>query len=530
MSIKPEGIRIQKILELIEDGTLKLPPFQRKFVWTRERIIDLVDSIYKGYPIGCIITWRSYDALLSKRNIGGFLLPNPREKFPIDYILDGQQRLTSIYAIFCKNRTIDTTTDEQYTVKPEMFNLLFDAEQNKFINEVDKIEGHDNLKMSYLFKTDEFFGIVDDFSQPHKTLCQNLYRKFMEYEVPFVSTERTKDDIGIIFERINNTAVFLSPLNLMVAWTWDGDFHLKEQIDSILDSMGDKGFEEMPEKIMLQCLGAIINKTAKTREILELEATKVRENIQKLQDGLEKAIDFLSTELGLASIDFLPHMQQIVPLTYFFATNAYTITATQGQTLKKWFWRTSFSDRYADSTDEKINNDITFIDKVLSNSATTADLNKYVISINESMLEKEKFSKGNPYARAFLLLLAQKKPKDLVTRMQVDPGEALSFFNRKEYHHIFPKKFLSAEGLPIEEINILCNFTFLTTDSNRKIKARAPSDYFFDKKLAIAGRGNGQVFASNLIPINPDIYKKDNYKKFIEERTKIILTSINSLI
>jgi len=352
----------------------------------------------------------------------------------------------------------------------------------------------------------------------------------MEYEVPFVSTEKTKDDIGIIFERINNTAVFLSPLNLMVAWTWNGDFHLKEEIDSILDSMGDKGFEEIPEKIMLQCLGAIINKTAKTREILELEAAKVRENIQKLQNGLERTIDFLSTELGMVSIDFLPHMQQIVPLTYFFATNASTITTTQNQSLKKWFWRTSFSDRYADSTDEKINNDIIFIDKMLSNSVTTADLNKYAISINESILEKEKFSKSNPYVRSFLLLLAQKKPKDLVTGMQVDVGQALSFFNRKEYHHIFPKKFLSTLGLPIEEINILCNFTFLTTDSNRTIKGRAPSGYFFDKRMAIAGRGDDQVFTSNLIPVTRDIYKRDNYKKFIEERAKIILTSINSLI
>lgn len=71
-------IKIDKLLNKIKDGDIKIPPFQRKFVWNREQIISLLDSIYNDYPIGSILLWSTNELLPATRDIGGFKLPEKK--------------------------------------------------------------------------------------------------------------------------------------------------------------------------------------------------------------------------------------------------------------------------------------------------------------------------------------------------------------------------------------------------------------------------------------------------------------------
>jgi uncharacterized protein with ParB-like and HNH nuclease domain len=83
----------------IDLGRIKIPQFQRDFVWGKEQTAKLVDSILKGYPIGTFIFWKTREELRSYRNVGNFKLPvTPKGDFA-EYVLDGQQRITSLYAI-----------------------------------------------------------------------------------------------------------------------------------------------------------------------------------------------------------------------------------------------------------------------------------------------------------------------------------------------------------------------------------------------------------------------------------------------
>jgi hypothetical protein len=77
--------------------------------------------------------------------------------------------------------------------------------------------------------------------------------------------------VGIIFERINNTGTKLGMMDLMVAWTWSDDFHLKTAIDSVAEALDDKGFANVPTRIMLQAISAVIENTTKTKAIITLE-------------------------------------------------------------------------------------------------------------------------------------------------------------------------------------------------------------------------------------------------------------------
>ncbi len=499
--------------------------FQRPFVWDQEQVVNLLDSIYKDYPIGSILLWNSIERLKTSRNIGGFSIPKRDPQYPLNYVLDGQQRLTVIYAVFCKDRH-EAPYDSQYNVDSSTFDIYFNLDKKIFLAKDDLISGDTYLNMSSLFDTTKFYAEQDKLDGNRQKLARELQSTFQNYEVPIVTTTKRKiEEVGTIFERINNTATNLTTLDLMIAWTWSEDFHLREEIDDILEVLDKKGFGDTPEKIILQCLSGLANKTTRTKDILSLNPKDVRNNIDKLKESLEKVVDYLSTELNVISRDFLPHSHQIVPLTFLFS-RVNTLSQEQSTVIKQWFWKTSFSKRYSGSTDMKMNDDITFFEKVIIDS-DYSNIDKYSYTIDENILVNQKFSKSNPFTRSFLLLLAQKEPLNLVNGNKIDLGTALSKYNLKEYHHIFPRDFLKQKGIDSVRINSLCNFCFLPSDSNKIISKKAPSDYIFN---TLPQDEYSKILNSNLMPLKKDIYLKDQYDEFLRQRALLILQHLGNVL
>src|SRR3954451_12243037 len=93
-------LSIREILEHVGRGQIRIPAFQRGFVWEPERVAYLMDSIYKKYPFGSLLFWRTKEVLKFDRKLGPFELPDPKVDYPVDYVLDGQQRVTSIFGVF----------------------------------------------------------------------------------------------------------------------------------------------------------------------------------------------------------------------------------------------------------------------------------------------------------------------------------------------------------------------------------------------------------------------------------------------
>src|SRR5438132_1491021 len=95
-----EPMTIRRLVEGVVNGQVRIPAFQREFVWEPDRVALFIDSIYKGYPFGSLLFWRAKELLKHERQLGPYELPALREDFPIDYVLDGQQRVTSMFASF----------------------------------------------------------------------------------------------------------------------------------------------------------------------------------------------------------------------------------------------------------------------------------------------------------------------------------------------------------------------------------------------------------------------------------------------
>src|SRR6266545_2182431 len=95
-----EDMSISTAIERVAAGLIRIPAFQRGFVWDAERVAYFMDSLFKGYPFGALLLWRTREGLRTERKLGPFTLPTVDPAYPIDYVLDGQQRITSVFAVF----------------------------------------------------------------------------------------------------------------------------------------------------------------------------------------------------------------------------------------------------------------------------------------------------------------------------------------------------------------------------------------------------------------------------------------------
>jgi uncharacterized protein with ParB-like and HNH nuclease domain len=128
-----EPLTVRKSIEKLLDGTVRIPGFQRPFVWEPSRAALLMDSLYKGYPIGSLLLWRTKSRLKTERELGVFELPPPDEDYPVDYVLDGQQRLTSIFSTFQTTLEPDTSDADVWLPLYYDFSAKEDAQDSQFV-------------------------------------------------------------------------------------------------------------------------------------------------------------------------------------------------------------------------------------------------------------------------------------------------------------------------------------------------------------------------------------------------------------
>lgn len=519
--------KIDKLIKRIDDGDIKVPAFQRGYVWKQEQIIELMQSIIADYPVGSVLLWEASekDKLKSTRNIAGYLIPEKAASYPVNYVLDGQQRLSSIYGVF-SDKTAQEKNSEKYNPCLDIFEIYYDFERSDFFpkSEVNPASPH-CVYLRNLLDPLRLFDELAKIDKEHHQEAKQLSSKFLNYDLPVVTIKnRSRKDVGIIFERINNTGTKLDTIDLMTAWTWTENFHLLEAANELIDELEDKGFGNISNKILLQLISGILIGSTKTENILTLNGDNVRDEWKSICEALKRSVDFLASNFGCRHMDFLPFNQQLVVLAKFFSL-AKSPSHEQLDLVTKWFWRTSFSDRYSTGrTTSKMDMDLTAMEEIANN--TKAAVDRYAYTVTPIEIMRHSFSKTNPLTRAFLLLLAQSSPMDLVSGAKIDLGKALSSYNRKEYHHVFPNAFLTRRGISKSRRFSIVNFCFLPSGSNKKISSKKPSDYFFS--LVPSGKFS-EILGSNMLPLKKEIYQGDDFEEFLERRAELIISEVDKV-
>jgi hypothetical protein len=331
------------------------------------------------------------------------------------------------------------------------------------------------------------------------------------------------DEVCPIFERINSSGTKLSTYDLMVAATWSESFDLNVKVASIQDALEAKGYGTTNPATILKSLAAIElasiqDKTL--RSLRDLDTARIAELTAKTKQALLAAVDCLSTQFYIRSWDFLSYEAILVIAAYLFA-EVEQLNAEQARRLRQWFWRASFGERYKVGGENFVSRDMNLVaDFVLDGTGTQAEFGQ-VPEPNE--WGQVQFRSNVARSRALILLLASAHPKNLVNGLSIDIEYALSEYNKKEYHHVYPRAHLKRLGRG-DECNVLSNIIMLTSRSNKQISDADPKSYVLSLAEDL-GDAAEEVFLSNLLPPpNQFDYSGSEFADFLHARG-ILLTN-----
>lgn len=521
-----EGLTIRKIINQIANGGIRIPSFQRGFVWEPEDVAFFLDSLYKGYPIGSILLWRTKERLHVERQLGRFILPEPTKDYPIDYVLDGQQRLTSIFSVFQTDLTPEK--DESWMDIYYNIGMTKTAQQNAFVAlKKEQVDFKKHFPMNVLFDTIQYRKVTRDLEDDEVIELDELLTVFQETVIPVQLMEtEDKGNVAIVFERINRAGVPLDSFQLLTAWSWSTNFDLQERLDELSAELSECGFEGLAENqdLLMKCFTGYILGKASPSAIMELNGDKIRDNFDDIKCGLKSAVDFLKKELNIHSLKYLPYPTMMVALVRFFGgkwKNGTLYSDRQRKELIQWFWKCCFSRRYSSGVNNIIEDDLISMQKL------RIDDNHHIASfsceINPHFFTENIFNITSVNTKTFIVMLACNNPKSFISGANVDLSRTLQVASVKEFHHIFPDKFLQRNGKNRKQIYQLANFCFLNNADNQKIKDKDPKEYVkMINKSALP-----RILEAAICP--SDTFKLE-FEEFIIKRNNMLITYAQKLI
>ncbi len=532
---KPDSKKYTDLISEIQKGQIKVPKFQRNFVWSLDKTAKLLDSILKGYPIGTFILWETNERLNDIKNIGNLELPAIPDDIKVQYVLDGQQRITSLYAAFLGAK-IQKEGEKKITNYADIFvDLDGDVENNDeqivisekpeegtFITLHEILNFNDNLLEIKEKYTDEQFKRIHQYSQTFST-----------YDFSTIVLRKEDIDSAIeVFTRINTGGQTLTLFEIMSAKTYDEeqDFDMEDRFQKLLKELEERKYDTISSSVILSVISLILskNKECKRKVILQLDKQAIIDIWDDVISALKESVDYFRSVYRIPVSAILPYDSLLVPFAYFFYFQKEKPQGEQIKFMEEFFWRMSLSFRYSSSTESKLAQDIKRIDEILKNNRPNYEDVKVYLSTPKDLIETG-FSAGSSYCKAILCLLAYHEPKDFQDNGKVILDNSwLKVANSKNYHHFFPKAYLRKKNIGNE--NSLVNITLVSADLNkRKIKAKAPSIYIQDfldenEELPIS-------IKSHLIDSLDNFgVMSDDYIVFLEKRSNSIFNELKKRI
>lgn len=523
---KPHSYKYQELLTYIENGTLKLPKFQRDFVWGLDKSSKLIDSILKGYPVGTFIIWKTRERLRSIKNLGGANLPDRPEGDFIQYILDGQQRMATIF-VTVRGLTV-TKENKDVDYKSIFVDLEKDPDDEEELVTIEKPDGKYISIYDLLHKDTRF--LVDNYSEYIDKI--DLYKdKFKTYdfsiiEIPEYPIEKAVD----IFTRINTSGQELTLFEIMIAKTYEeGKFDLAEKYSELSEILSQSEYE-MPDATVLQCVALNLVNDCKRKTILSLNKQQIIDVWDKVIKSIKETIDFFKIEYQIPVSQILPYSALIAPFSYFFYQNNGRPSREQAKLLQEYFWKSSLSYRFSSGVEGKLAQDTKRIMSIMNNDQPGYD-KKYQMSLTKESIKDYWFSTGDSFCKAILCMLTSLAPKSFNNNRPVKLDNSwLIKSNSKNYHHFFPRAYLRNKGFPDTKANVIANITIVDDFLNkREIGAKAPSDYM--KKFQNDNLELSNTMKTHLID-NLDEFGiwNNDYEKFLDRRSELILYELNKRI
>ncbi|MBQ9003250.1 MAG: DUF262 domain-containing protein [Eggerthellaceae bacterium] len=465
-----------QLIAQIEEGRIKIPQFQRKFVWSVEESAALLDSIIKGYPIGTFIFWDTQERLRSVRNIGDIELPETPDGRYVQYVLDGQQRITSLYVSYKGAKVLGD--DGKLVDYGEVYVDLTASEEDQVI--IVDVSGRD---ADSVVRFDRLMNDPFAVAQEHPDHASKLdeYRKaFLAYPYSVIIMEDASIDVATeVFTRINVGGKALSNFEIMAARVYDDGkgFDLAEKCDELLERLEQVDYETISRTTILQTISVCMTKSCTKKQILRLDKNQFISVWDDAASAIESAVEYFKQAYKIPVSRLLPYNALIVPFAYYFYNHPETPLGEHQVWLQDYFWRVVINSRFSSALESKIGQDILRFDSMLSGQKPAND--ELVDICVQALDERGSVRTSYAFIKGMLCILAARQPRSLKDGALVNiSNNWLKQANSKNYHHFFPKAFLKKQGIDAWRANHIGNITIVDDFLNKRmIRDKAPSAY-----------------------------------------------------
>ncbi|MBD2729827.1 DUF262 domain-containing protein [Nostoc sp. FACHB-892] len=565
--IKADDQSIALYLENLLSNKYQIPTFQRDVVWEKENVKKLWDSIYKFYPLGSILIWKTNTKLESHREIGGIKFADNFYSNEYQYILDGQQRTTSLLTsihggkgkiannenfdpILYIDLTIkltDATDDTSYAKRFLFWDEIDDRDGKLTANTGRKNRYQDKLIVS-LIDIIKNPGEIErslhkngygDFENPYMQQFRRIREVLYSYKISFIELRGIEvAEVCQIFERINQAGKPLDIFDIVVAKTFRSEnktnnissFYLRELFDQFKKSIFSSQYANIDNWTLLQMLAVVVKlefPEAGIQNITDMYLNKLKtEHIEAVWSNFKiavaKTFDFFDNILHIKGGRLIPYRYLYLTITAYFYRN----DKPDYSFLNKYFWYYSFHNVDLLTNTTHLWEHIYFVNQQKANS--TYSFNKF--DIDKNSIRKSFYSYRGRLSRAILSLYANHKPQDWAKPHRDILSDVYYLLTDKpNLHHIFPVNFIKQSGIASQiECDSLMNIAYLSQITNLKISDRNPLDYLkeYDEPDLET------VIRSHLIPTiilewsRADALPENALTMFIEERINLLLEAL----
>ena len=528
---------IKKIVKEFKEGHIVLPEMQRMYVWGKPQAKNLLDSIYRGYPTGSILLWkRSAEGATQQREAAIEQETSTGKKL----LLDGQQRLTSLCAALTGERLtvgrkkfkIDIMFNMNHPVEvsdedgDESEDLKTDASLEKEIFSIKKINKPNWISVSRAFSTDLSKLVVNELKNVPPSYIDRIEAlKKINYHpchVVEISDEIPYAEAVKIFVRINSKGTKLRGSDLALAqltsiWPSTAD---KDGVFGIINNYSKKLEEnnhEIDAGIVVRNLVAFATNQGSLNILPSLSS--LQDNWKKAEEGMNDAIDFLTNHVGFESLGLLSSHFSLIAVAKCLCARG-RLPKKDKEKLKSWIILANLKGRYS------LGSSVTWLSRDIGDAEDIGLMIKNLRThVGRLRVESSDLSgqlrKNNSYIKILYFILKKEGAKDWRTTDPIS-WSTMSDKNKLESHHIFPQSQLKSKECSPETRNNIANLAFITRETNKWLRDRLPEDYLPEIKP--------QLLEKHLIPLDPDLWKIDNYPSFLKERQKLIAEKMNSYL
>jgi Protein of unknown function DUF262 len=339
---------LYQLVEAVAEGRLLIPRFQRPLVWDWERQAELLRSVRDGIPMGAVMIWRTSGKRISwLTRLAGHDLPQPKSDLPYEYLLDGLQRLSTLFAALRGVGKSDLEEDS------ELRNIGYDLEEQSFV-QLDSIGAAPPvIPLSVLSDSVTLLRFQRAIKGPTADLwierSDALARAFREYKVPVIPIVSEDFEVAArTFNLINSQGVRMGEADMIHALTWSETFELRDSIESMRsDLLQPIGWGEIDFESVLKVVKAEADLDLYEESVEQVSRVlrDDREALTRAFERLVKVAQLLRTRCGVLDWDLVPYSLQAVLLAEAFRCNP-TIEVGS-QLLSDWFWLTTYGEMFA---------------------------------------------------------------------------------------------------------------------------------------------------------------------------------------